>query len=168
VFEGMALIGDAAHAMYPFIGQGLNAGLEDASVLLDCMMAAGGEWSRGLSEYQSRRKPNCDAVTEIAAEHYRELAQATRDPKFVLRKQLEVRLGELFPEQLSSAYHIVSFSDRPYVEALRAARLQNEIIDKLIDADGVDATLEAGAIDGRLKSYAREVLASENRDKAQT
>lgn len=159
-FEGLALIGDAAHTMFPFLGQGLNAGLEDISVLLDCLQQPGRTWQQALRMYQDSRKANCDAVTDIAAQHYRELAEATKDPQFLLRKQLEVRLGELFPEELASPYHIVSFSDRPYLEAHRTALLQERIIDGLIG--GVDQLIpESGPLDdANLRTLAEAVLAT--------
>jgi kynurenine 3-monooxygenase len=156
-FRSAAIRGSS---MFPFLGQGLNAGLEDVSVLLDCLIAAEHQWGRALVEYQRLRKPNCDAVTDIAAAHYRELAEATRDPKFVLRKRLETRLGELFPQELQSAYHVVSFSDRPYLEAQRAAVLQDQIVDRILAMNNIDQDLESGAIDAALRSLARAVLAS--------
>ncbi|HWA74417.1 MAG TPA: NAD(P)/FAD-dependent oxidoreductase [Polyangiaceae bacterium] len=157
VFHGLALIGDAAHSMFPFLGQGLNAGLEDLSVLLDCIQHGDGSWQDALGVYQKARKANCDAVTEIAAQHYGELAEATKDPRFLLRKRLEVRLGELFPKELASPYHIVSFSDRPYLEARRTAALQRRIIEQLIGIADVQ-TLESGRLDSDLVSVAEAVL----------
>jgi kynurenine 3-monooxygenase len=161
VFGGLALIGDAAHTMFPFLGQGLNAGLEDLSVLLDCLQMGDRSWLGALGVYQSARKANCDAVTEIAAQHYLELAEATQDPQYLLRKQLEERLGELFPDELASPYHIVSFSDRPYLEARRTAALQRRIIERLIwSAD--EQKLRSGRLDPDLVSLAKALLAPPN------
>jgi kynurenine 3-monooxygenase len=157
VFGGLALMGDAAHAMFPFLGQGLNAGLEDVSVLMDCL-ADGRDWEHALAEYQLLRKPNCDAVTEIAAQHYEELAWSARDPDFVLRKRLETRLGELFPQDLASPYHVVSFSDRPYVDARRAAALQRRIIDRLLSRSRLGQARESKVLDHEIISVARSVL----------
>jgi len=157
VFGPLALIGDSAHAMFPFLGQGLNAGLEDISVLLDCL-ANTRDWERALGQYQVLRKANCDAVTDIAAQHYEELAQAARDPHFVQRKALEVRLGELFPGELVSPYHVVSFSDRPYVEARRTAALQARIIDRLLSRQESTRSVDAALLDHEIVSVARSVL----------
>jgi len=159
VFGGLALIGDAAHTMFPFLGQGLNAGLEDISVLLDCLQQGGGSWQTALGVYQNSRKANCDAVTEIAAQHYQELAEATKDPRYLLRKQLEVRLGELFPEELASPYHIVSFSDRPYLEACRTAALQRRIIEGVMWRVDDEQKLESGRLDSDLVLLAEAILA---------
>jgi kynurenine 3-monooxygenase len=163
VFGGLALIGDAAHSMFPFLGQGLNAGLEDLSVLLDCLQMGDRSWLGALRVYQIARKANCDAVTEIAAQHYLELAEATQDPRYLLRKQLEVRLGELFPEELASPYHIVSFSDRPYLEARRTAALQRRIIERLMwSAD--EQMLASGRLDSDLVSLAEAILSPSHVD----
>jgi kynurenine 3-monooxygenase len=157
VSGGLALIGDAAHAMFPFLGQGLNAGLEDISVLLNCLDVEGRSWPEALIAYQESRKANCDAVTAIAANHYRELAQATAEPRFLLRKQLEVRLGELFPDELASPYHIVSFSDRPYLEAFRTAELQDRVIERLL-SETDDPAVDPARLDHNLVSAAESVL----------
>jgi kynurenine 3-monooxygenase len=161
VFRGLALIGDAAHAMVPFLGQGLNAGLEDISVLVDCVTDGKNRWEEALVQYQSRRKLNCDAVSDIAEQHYNELAEAAREPRFLLKKQLEVRLGQLFPKELESPYHIVSFSDRPYMEARRSAALQGRVLDTLLRRPELEQRFESEGFERELISLARSVLDSE-------
>jgi kynurenine 3-monooxygenase len=166
VSNGLALIGDAAHAMFPFLGQGLNAGLEDISVLLNCLDVEGRSWPESLLAYQESRKANCDAVTAIAADHYRELAQAAAEPAFLLRKRLEVRLGELFPDELASPYHIVSFSDRPYLEAFRTAELQGKVIERLLSEAGDPA--DPVRLDHNLVSAAESVLPAISRARSKS
>ena len=152
----MALMGDAAHAMYPFLGQGLNAGLEDASTFLECFDRAE-TWAAALSEYEASRKANCDAITDIAEQHYEELARATRDPDFVLRKRIESRLGELVPE-LKSPYDIVSFSDRPYTDALRAAEVEERVIAALLLIEDIGSRLDDSSFEVELSELARAAM----------
>jgi kynurenine 3-monooxygenase len=161
VFRGLALIGDAAHAMVPFLGQGLNAGLEDISVLVDCVTDGESDWQAALYRYQQRRKLNCDAVSDIAAQHFNELAEAARDPRFLWKKKLEVRLGQLFPKELESPYHIVSFSDRPYLEACRSAALQRRVLDRLLVRPELEQGYGSEGFERELISLARSVLDSE-------
>lgn len=156
-----ALIGDAAHAMFPFLGQGLNAGLEDVVTLIERLEATGDDWPNAIAQYQSLRKPDCDAVTELAANHFSELAQNTRDPDFVLRKRVESKLAALLPAQFISPYHIVSFSDRPYREVQTIAELQRKVVDRLMLLSDIDARCETPQFDDEIRSVALATLDAE-------
>ncbi|NUP13576.1 MAG: FAD-dependent monooxygenase [Polyangiaceae bacterium] len=159
VFDGrVALIGDAAHAMYPFLGQGLNAGLEDATTLADFVTAYGDDWASALAHYESARRENCDAVIDIAAEHYDEIARSARESDFILRKRLESRLTELFPDELASPYHVVSFTNRPYTEARHTADLQTLIIDRMLAHDDLAARIGSEELDHELRRLAFSYL----------
>jgi kynurenine 3-monooxygenase len=153
IFGGTtALIGDAAHEMFPFIGQGLNAGLEDARVFAESLDATAGDWPKALERYQSLRKSNCDAITELARDHCRELAEDARDPRFLLRKRIEHRLQELSPGGFTSVYHIVSFSDRPYVEARERRQRHVEMLDHLLALDRIEERWGTTALDDELRA----------------
>jgi kynurenine 3-monooxygenase len=123
----VALIGDAAHAIVPSYGQGANSGFEDCSVLAECL-ASEGSWPAALADYERRRKPNADAIAELALEHFIELRDKVGDPEFLLRKQIERWLAEIHPERFTPLYALISFTTLPYVEALARGREQEKLI----------------------------------------
>jgi kynurenine 3-monooxygenase len=123
----VGLIGDAAHAIVPSYGQGANSGFEDCSVLADCL-ATQGSWPAALADYEQRRKPNADAIAELALEHFIELRDKVGDPEFLLRKQIERGLADIHPERFTPLYALISFTTVPYVEARRRGREQETLI----------------------------------------
>jgi kynurenine 3-monooxygenase len=123
----VALIGDAAHAIVPSYGQGANSGFEDCSVLAECLAAEGG-WPAALAEYERQRKPNADAIAELALEHFVELRDKVGDPEFLLRKQIERRLSEIHPDRFIPLYALISFTTLPYVEARARGREHEKLI----------------------------------------
>src|SRR5262249_27178754 len=123
------LIGDAAHAFWPSYGQGANAAFEDCAVLDNCLECHGDRWDRAFSEFEALRKPNTDAMTRLAEEHFLELRERVADPQFLLRKRLERALNRLAPERFQPLYNMISFTTMPYTEALRIECGQRSIID---------------------------------------
>src|SRR5690606_32051792 len=112
------LIGDAAHAIVPFYGQGLNAGFEDCSILSALMDQHGDNWGLILQELEQERKPNADAVADLALMNFIEMRDKVADPKFLERKKIEKDLGLRFKGRFNSVYEMVSFSHTPYSYAL--------------------------------------------------
>lgn len=106
----LALIGDAAHTMVPFLGQGMNAGFEDCQTLLDCLDLSS-EWETALLDYQRLRKPNCDAVTELSRRHFAELSEHVGDPRFIVQKKLEQKIHGC--TQISSFPYIPGWPSPP-------------------------------------------------------
>lgn len=153
--DKVALIGDAAHAMVPSYGQGANCGFEDCSVLVDCLDAArsneGEDWSRALPEYQARRKIHADAIAELALEHFAELQEHLADPVFLLRKRIERRVEELFPEEYVSLYGLITFTGTPYAEARRRAAGNAARIDQLLALPDPERQLAEGAMDAEIR-----------------
>lgn len=127
-----ALIGDAAHAIVPFYGQGMNAGFEDCSVLDALMDQYGEDWTTILAEYQRKRKPNGDAVAELALDNFTEMRDKVADPKFLERKKIEKELGKLYPDQFNSVYEMVSFTHTPYAYAYGSGKAQDELLQKIM------------------------------------
>jgi kynurenine 3-monooxygenase len=127
-----ALIGDAAHAIVPFYGQGMNAGFEDCSVLNRLMDAHGEDWSAILNEYQRLRKPAGDAVAELALLNFTEMRDKVADPRFLQRKKIEKEIGIRYPEQFTSVYELVSFSHTPYSTALQCIAAQDRLLERIM------------------------------------
>lgn len=127
----LGLIGDAAHTLVPFLGQGLNAGFEDCSVLMECLEEHRHDWAAALEAFEQRRLPDAEAVTKLAEQHFDELARAARDPGFVRRKALEERLHELAPDRFVPLYTMVAFERRPYTEIARVRECHEAILDRL-------------------------------------
>ena len=125
------VIGDAAHAIVPFHGQGLNAGFEDCVALDRCIERHGGDWDRAFAAFEDDRKPNADAIADMALENYVEMRDSVRDAKFMLRKQLAWKLEALYPDAFIPRYSMVMFHLLPYAEARRRGRLQAGILDAL-------------------------------------
>lgn len=122
------LIGDAAHAIVPFYGQGMNAAFEDVR-RLDELHAAGTE---NLPEVLfQERKPNADAIAEMALMNFVEMRDHVGDPMFLSRKALERKLGRWLPKMFTPLYDRVSFSNQPYVDALRHGRRQDQLLRRL-------------------------------------
>ena len=108
-----ALIGDAAHAIVPFYGQGMNAGFEDCTVLAGLIGDHRDDWETILDRYDRLRKPNGDAVAQLALLNFVEMRDKVADPAFLERKKIEKELGRRYPDKFISVYEMVSFSHTP-------------------------------------------------------
>ncbi len=127
-----ALIGDAAHAIVPFYGQGMNAGFEDCTVLAELMDEYDDNWGMILKMYNSKRKPNGDAVARLALLNFVEMRDKVADPLFLERKKIEKELGKIFPEKFTSIYEMVTFSHTPYSTTISCIEAQDELLDKIM------------------------------------
>lgn len=127
--DKFALIGDAAHAIVPFFGQGMNAGFEDCSVLNELMEKHDDDWQSLLDEFQNLRKPDADAIADMAVNNFIEMREKTTDPSFLLQKKIEARLHERHPDKWIPAYSQVTFSPHiRYSEALSRGQKQEAIM----------------------------------------
>lgn len=144
--DKVTLIGDAAHAIVPSYGQGANSGFEDCSIFADLLAASGGDWGKALGSFEALRKPNADAIGDMALDHFHELRYLVGDPQFLLRKRIERRINELFPDRYIPLYNLVSFTNVPYVEALRRDREQRTLIDRVLELPDVTERLDGEEI----------------------
>ncbi|WP_396633673.1 FAD-dependent oxidoreductase [Maribacter sp. R86514] len=136
-WDKVALVGDSAHAVVPFYGQGMNAGFEDIYVLDQIIQELGDDWQRIFEIYQERRKPNADAIAELSYRNFVEMSSKTADVNFLLQKKIEKHFAAKHPEKWIPAYSRVTFSNRPYAEALAEGDAQEEIMKKVMSTPGI-------------------------------
>jgi kynurenine 3-monooxygenase len=120
----VALIGDACHAVVPFYGQGANAAFEDCLVLDECLREHAPDWKAAFESYEQRRKPNVDALADLAIANFIEMRDHVASRRFLAVKKLEKVLHRLFPRRFVPLYSMVTFSRIPYAEAVERARRQ--------------------------------------------
>lgn len=137
--DKFALIGDAAHAIVPFFGQGMNCGFEDCSVLNSLIDKHEEDWSAILHQYQQLRKPDGDAIAELALNNFIEMRDKVGDPKFLLQKKIEGKLYEKYPAKWIPAYSQVTFSPQiRYSDALRNSMKQESIMQEIMAIHGIE------------------------------
>lgn len=135
----VGLIGDAAHAIVPFYGQGMNSGFEDCAELHALIDAHGHEWEHIFSAYERARKPNGDAIAELSKRNFVEMSDLSGDRRFQLRKRIEAKFSNQYPELWTPLYSMVTFSpDVSYAEALRIGDAQNEVMDKVMALPNIE------------------------------
>ncbi len=142
------LIGDAAHAIVPFHGQGLNCGFEDCVLLAD-LLARHDNADAACAEFERARRPNTDAIAAMAIENYQEMRASVLAADFAVRKQLALDLERRFPQRFIPRYSMVMFhADIPYAEALRRGALQESVVDSLLAAGaGAESGLAVQLLD---------------------
>ena len=146
--DKFALIGDAAHAIVPFFGQGMNAGFEDCSVLNSLIDKHSENWEEILQEYQQLRKPDADAIADMAIENFTEMRDKVADPKFLLQKKIEARFSAKHPDKWLPAYSMVTFSPNiRYSEAMQRGRAQQKIMDEVMAGPGIEQTWQSDEIE---------------------
>lgn len=129
--EGQVLlIGDAAHAIVPFFGQGMNCGFEDCTIL-DGLLAKERDWAKVFSQFSKERKQDSDKIADMAVENFVEMRDKVGDARFLMAKNVEKILQKEFPGQYVSRYSLVSFSRFPYGQAYEVGLIQNKILEDL-------------------------------------
>ncbi|MGG5505329.1 MULTISPECIES: FAD-dependent oxidoreductase [unclassified Myroides] len=154
--DKVALIGDAAHAVVPFYGQGLNAGLEDVDVLLDCLASEPSDWEKALDAYQYARKINADAIAELSYRNFKEMSEQTANPLFLLRKKIESKFAKKYPELWLPLYDRVTFSQGSYQEALAIGDQQAEMMDVIMATENIEDRWDSLEIEEHLKQLINE------------
>lgn len=127
------LLGDAAHAIVPFFGQGINCGFEDCTVFLQLLDRHGADWKRIFEEFELARKINTDAIADLAVENFVEMRDRVADPRFLLRKKVELALEKRYPQRFVPKYAMVTFHRVPYLTALRRGQTQEAMLSELCD-----------------------------------
>jgi kynurenine 3-monooxygenase len=127
------LLGDSAHAIVPFYGQGMNAGFEDSYLLDNMIDELDGDWERIIPNFAKMRKPDGDAIADLAMRNFIEMRDLTANPDFLFRKKVEKYLLENHSDYWMPLYSMVTFSNKSYSEALREGQNQDKIMEKVME-----------------------------------
>lgn len=143
-----ALIGDAAHAIVPFYGEGMNAGYEDCKVLNDMLDRYGDDdWGAVLDAYGKARKPNGDAIADLSLRNFVEMRDLVADPRFILRKKIEGRLQQRHPDKWLPLYSQVKFSDIAYIDAWNEGLRHDRIMEEVLAMPGIEEKWESEEVE---------------------
>jgi kynurenine 3-monooxygenase len=145
--DDVLLLGDASHAIVPFYGQGMNAGFEDCSVLNELLDQHGDtDWPTIFTEFQQQRKPNTDAMADLAVYNFVEMRDRVADPRFLLQKKIEAKISTQYPGRWTPLYSQVTFSHTPYAEAWAAGQRQDAIMGRLMSHIQSEADFDLPAV----------------------
>lgn len=131
--DSIALMGDAAHAIVPFFGQGMNLGFEDCTTLLDLFDKNGSDWSKILNQFDQIQRPNANAIADMALENWVEMRDKVADNQFLLRKKIEGILEQKFPKLYKSRYGMITYTLIPYSTAQKVGIFQMKMLDELTE-----------------------------------
>ena len=155
----VGLIGDAAHAIVPFYGQGMNCGFEDCAELNRLIELHDHDWDLIFPAYENARKPNGDAIAELSKRNFVEMSDLSGDRRFQLRKMIEAKFSARFPELWMPLYSMVTFSpDVPYSEALRIGDEQNRVMEKIMGLPNIEEDWDEQHVMDQLLNLASEAF----------
>ena len=139
----VGLLGDAAHAVVPFYGQGMNCGFEDCVVLDQKLDEFDNDWAAALPAYSDARINNGNAIADLALRNFIEMRDLVADERFLLRKKIERKIQTMYPDRFLPVYSIVSFSNIAYSEAMRESRKQDELLADLMQRPDIAAVWDS-------------------------
>ena len=133
--DGKALLlGDAAHAIVPFFGQGMNCAFEDCTYFLELLDRYGSDWPGLFSAFEKARKADTDAIADLAIENFVEMRDRVADPRFLFRKKVELELEKKYPGRFVPKYAMVTFHRTPYSVAAQRGAVQDRMLGELCDS----------------------------------
>jgi len=133
--DGKALLlGDAAHAIVPFFGQGMNCAFEDCTYFLELLDRYGSDWPVLFSAFEKLRKADTDAIADLALENFVEMRDRVADPRFLFRKKVEIELEKKYPGRFVPKYAMVTFHRTPYAVAAQRGAVQDRMLEQLSDS----------------------------------
>ena len=154
------LVGDAAHAIVPFFGQGMNCGFEDCTVLMQ-LLNNHQDWTEVLDKFSELRKPNADAIATMALENFVEMSDLVGEPSFLLRKKVEHKIESTWPKEYRSRYALVAYKLTPYAKVFEVGKMQSLVLDELCDGlenvDDLDMNKAHKLIKDKLGSVYKEL-----------
>jgi kynurenine 3-monooxygenase len=146
------LVGDAAHAIVPFHGQGMNCGFEDTVVLASLLSEAPEDTADVFAEFQRIRQPNSDAIAAMALENYIEMRDSVADPYYLAKRELGALLATQAPQHFMARYRMVTFTHLPYAYAYERGRAQDVLLDQLLRGSADMGAIDLAAAVGTLKA----------------
>lgn len=150
------ILGDASHAIVPFYGQGMNAGFEDCTVLDELLNSENHDWEKVLPQFQQLRKPDADAIADLALQNYIEMRDLVADDEFVLRKKIERKIYLKHPDKWVPLYSQVTFSHERYSEAQATGKLQDRIMADVMKEPEIERIWDSAEIENMILRKIRE------------
>lgn len=150
--DDVLLLGDSAHAMVPFYGQGMNCGFEDCTVFHEMYNEAEGNWDGLMSNFSKYRVPDGNAIIDLALDNYIEMRDLTGDPNFLLRKKIEAKFSNLYPDKWLPLYSQVTFSNIRYSEAIRNGKKQDAIMAQIMEMEHIHERWDSPEVMEKLKA----------------
>jgi kynurenine 3-monooxygenase len=153
------LIGDAAHAVVPFYGQGMNASFEDVSVLFKYIDKYKDDWSKIFYEYEKERKKDADGIGDLAVENFYEMRDHVANPLFKIKREIERKLEAAYPNDYFSKYSMVTFNpDIGYSEALLIGNAQDKAFLNLIEDDIINLETPLKEVLQKVKEKTNQII----------
>ena len=142
--DRVALVGDSCHAIYPYYGQGTNAGFEDCLIMMRCINKHSGNWLHIFREFEQVRKADMDVIADLCCEHLTLLSDRLNNPKYLLRNKVEQAMQQVHPDY-TTLYHNIAFTSMPYSQALQVEQGYQFLIDKMVEIDDIENKLNQNA-----------------------
>jgi kynurenine 3-monooxygenase len=155
--DKVLLVGDAAHAIVPFFGQGMNASLEDCVVLDELLDRHSDEWGKVMGDFHENRRPNTDAVADLAMYNYEEIQARVNDAAFRFRREVEFELMRRYPSRYVSMHVLVMFQHVPYKFARDCLTLQNQLLPKICTGANELGAIDWQHVDKLMVKYSNDV-----------
>lgn len=153
ISDKLALIGDAAHAIVPFFGQGMNCGFEDCTVFNQLLDEYNEDWEKVFKAYEISRKPDSDAIADLAIGNFVEMRDLVGQPRFLLQKKIEANFSNKYPEKWITAYSMVTFSPEiRYSEALLKGKEQQAIMDEVMALPDIEKKWDSPEVEALILS----------------
>jgi kynurenine 3-monooxygenase len=150
--DKVLLMGDSAHAIVPFYGQGMNSGFEDCSEWWRLAEKHGDNWAAMFKEFSEVRQPNGDAIADLALQNYIEMRDLVGDEMFLLRKKIEKKIYAKYPAKWVPLYSMVTFSHTPYSDALAIGKMQEKIMDTIMARPDIVQTWDSDEVERAIMS----------------
>ncbi|PIQ22290.1 MAG: kynurenine 3-monooxygenase [Cytophagales bacterium CG18_big_fil_WC_8_21_14_2_50_42_9] len=154
--DKVLLMGDASHGIVPFYGQGMNAGFEDCTIFNELLNQHAGDWHTIFDKFQRTRKPDTDAMADLAIYNFLEMRDKVSDPRFLLQKKIEGKLHALYPDKWMPLYPMVTFSDIPYAEAQATGERHDQIMAQIMPHVQTEEDFDKPEVQALVKQYVIE------------